>query len=266
MAENSAIEWTDSTFNPWIGCTRVSPGCDNCYAAAQDKFRKWTPEGWGGPRRRTSVGNWQMPQRWDRIARQEGRRFRVFCASLADVFEGRDDLRPTRERLWGLVRRTPNLDWQILTKRPEAIPDLMPPGDWPNVWLGTSVETQEYLWRADALRDAPQRVPVRFLSCEPLLGPLSLWDVLAGLQWVIVGGESGGEARPCRLAWVRDIILQCADQAVACFVKQLGRRPVLPATPGLLPVAIHDSKGGDWDEWPRDLRVRQFPGTAIQGG
>jgi protein gp37 len=261
MAERTGISWTDATFNPWRGCAKVSDGCKNCYAETFSGRNPAVLGVWGpnGTRPVAAESAWRQPRAWDRKAARDGVRRRVFCASLSDVFEDRPDLEAPRARLWDLIRATPHLDWQVLTKRPELIGKLMPAGAWPNVWLGTSVESQEWAWRIDALGDAPQEVPVRFLSAEPLLGPLTLWDVLGGIQWVIVGGESGGEARPCRLAWVRDLVIQCEDRNVAVFVKQLGRRPVLPDRPGLFPVAIADAKGGDVEEFPADLRVRRFP-------
>lgn len=175
-------------------------------------------------------------------------------------------LNHARERLWRLIRKTPNLTWQLLTKRPENIARMMPSGDWPNVWLGVSVESDEYRWRIDVLADVPHKVPVRFVSAEPLLGPLSyLTPSLGGIRWVIVGGESGGKARPLRVEWVRGIVCQCAlaEPRVACFVKQLGKGPQFehPTRRTLTPLPqYHDpGHGGDPADWPADLNVRQFP-------
>ncbi|WP_305970250.1 MULTISPECIES: DUF5131 family protein [unclassified Mameliella] len=181
MAEHSKIEWTDHTFNPWIGCTKVSPACDHCYAEAQDKFRKWTQDGWGphGPRRRTSEANWRKPLAWDRAAQKDSVRRKVFCASLADVFDNhRSIAQEWRRDLWQLIEDTPHLDWLLLTKRPQNFAKLAPArwihdGCPPNVWIGTTVENQ-----AEANRRIPEllriRARVRFLSCEPLLGPVDL--------------------------------------------------------------------------------------------
>lgn len=182
MAENSKIEWTDHTFNPWIGCTKVSPGCDNCYAEARMDHRlkqvQWGPH---GERKRTSAAYWRAPMAWDRKAAAAGVRHRVFCASLADLF---DNAVPSEWRadLFDLIKATPNLDWLLLTKRPQNIAKYLP-SDWdsgyPNVWLGTSVENQ-----TEADRRIPEllNVPavVRFLSMEPLLGPVDLREITDG--------------------------------------------------------------------------------------
>jgi protein gp37 len=219
MAEQTGIAWTQHTFNPWIGCTKVSLGCDHCYAEVDRPSRalgvRW---GRGQPRHRTAPVTWAQPLAWDRAATAEGRRHRVFCASLADVFDAEVD--PTwRADLWALIRATPHLDWQLLTKRPNLIARSLPPdwgAGWPHVWLGTSVERQDYIWRIDHLRRVP--AAVRFLSCEPLLGPLAL--DLTGMQWLIAGGESGAQRRPLDRAWVRGLRDQCQATGVAFFFKQ----------------------------------------------
>jgi protein gp37 len=264
MAENSHIEWTDHTFNPWIGCTKVSPGCDHCYAAAWDA--RWG-NGWGPhQRRRTSPANWRKPLAWDRDAAAAGTRARVFCASLADVFDNDGAITSGwRGDLWHLIHRTPNLDWLLLTKRPQNLARYLCPEEygnlppwgrgWPNVWLGTTVENQT---------EAERRIPhllatpaaVRFLSCEPLLGPvnlrkltakagvirpyLALVDALDGtcqslehesrdwfrlpaqIDWIICGGESGPGARPMHPDWARSLRDQCQAAGVPFFFKQWG--------------------------------------------
>lgn len=238
MAETSKIEWTDATFNPWLGCTKVSPGCDHCYAEQQDRHRGWTPEGWGGPRRRTSAEYWKQPLKWDRAAARQGERRRVFCSSLADVFDNQVDA-SWRTDLWNLIAATPHLDWLLLTKRPQNIKKMLPEnwGDgYPNVWLGTTVENQ-----AEADRRIPHllavQARVRFLSCEPLLGPVNLrnafivgpeggWEWWGAerhmLHWAIVGGESGPGARPMHPDWARSLRDQCAAAGVAFHFKQWG--------------------------------------------
>lgn len=195
MAEKTGIEWTDSTFNPWWGCTKISPACDHCYAADLDK--RTGGNHWGNvPRRRTSEKNWNEPRRWQKSAAQfmaeHGRKRRVFCASMADVF---DNQVPTewRDDLWALIRDCPDLDWLLLTKRPQNIAKMLP-AFWGevkgHVWLGTTVEDQE---RAD------QNIPhllrhdcaVRFVSCEPVLGPIDLRQWMA--EWGCACGYGGNE-------------------------------------------------------------------------
>lgn len=282
MGETTAIGWTDHTFNPWWGCVKVSPACNNCYAEA---FAKRTGNDvWGKTADRRFFGekHWNEPLKWARKAEAEGVRRRVFCASMADVFEDRRDLDDARAQLWDLIGVCHSLDWLLLTKRPENVERLVPPWwadcGWPiNIWLGTTVEDQ---------KRAEERIPVlaaipahtRFLSCEPLLGPLDLsrwlhleWmDALGpfdapasfrgdggwgremfatlngrcpSIDWVIVGGESGPGHRLLNLAYARDLVDQAAAAEVACFFKQVGGR-----TP---------SAGGDqldgrtWKEFPR---------------
>jgi protein gp37 len=194
VGEATKIQWCHHTFNPWIGCQRVSPGCVHCYAEAYDKRVGGVPKSqqqdgvgavlrWGpnAPRTRTSLSYWKQPLKWDREAQAAGVRKRVFCASLADVFEDRPELAPWREDLFGLIASTPHLDWLLLTKRPENIRRLHPEKHllsyartrWSNVWLGTTVEDQQ---RANERIPHLVAVPaaVRFLSCEPLLEPVNL--------------------------------------------------------------------------------------------
>lgn len=261
MAETK-IEWTAQylpdgtvipgyTFNPWIGCTRISQGCLHCYAETLMDTRygkvEWGPQ---GERLRTSDTYWKQPLKWNRQAGEEGRRARVFCASLSDVFEYFPGLTVIRTDLWRLIEATPNLDWLLLTKRPEHIMGMAPKAwedNWPaHVWIGTSVEDQK---TADKRIPELLKVPaaVRFLSCEPLLGPIDLRhiqyertveiDSLTGdfgvirplqgrsdakIHWVIVGGESGPNARPMNQAWARFLCDQCRTTGTAFFFKQWG--------------------------------------------
>lgn len=284
MAENSNIEWTHHTFNPWIGCTKVGPGCDHCYAEVwdsrglQQKETRWGPH---AARTRTSAANWRKPLAWDKAAAAAGERHRVFCASLADVFDNHASIMPDwRDDLWSLIKATPNLDWMLLTKRPGNIGNMLPvPFDfekqYPNVWLGCTVVNQ-----AEADRDVPKllAVPaaVRFLSMEPLLGPVALHNLPIGggrlnaltgetlfpdgdydpdndrLDLVIVGGESGHGARGMHPDWARSLRDQCVAAGVAFFFKQWGE---------WFPFGEVDaqgfentvSKGKDpavWHEWP----------------
>ena len=224
MAQNSAIEWTDDTFNPWWGCAKVSAGCEHCYAEAFAK--RFGHKVWGkhAGRRRFGDAHWDKPRLWNRDAEAAGTRRRVFCASMADVF---DENGPPedRRRLWALIEDTPRLDWLLLTKRPHLAADTLPSA-WldtpkPNVWLGTSVESMEVLDRIEELRQVP--AALRFLSIEPLLGELR--DLpLEGIGWVIVGGESGSKARPMSADWVRRIRDECVDAGIPFFFKQWGGR------------------------------------------
>lgn len=309
MAENSGIQWTNHTFNPWRGCTKVSAGCANCYADAMSGRNPKVLGVWGpnGTRVVAAEGQWKLPLKWDRAAKAAGRRDRVFCASLADVFEdwkggltasgapchvwtdgkawkvdeynsaavlteNNPGFRPlrlddVRQRLFDLIDQTPNLDWLLLTKRPENIARMMPKRfefdpaasselacavetevAHRNVWIGTSVEDQK---TADERIPHLLRVPaaVRFLSMEPMLGPvdLKMWDPLhpksdgqwmasvegvgvtdmnragpTGIGWVICGGESGPDARPMHPAWARSLRDQCQAAGVPFFFKQWG--------------------------------------------
>lgn len=229
MAKNSQIEWTHHTFNPWWGCTKISPACQNCYADTW--ARRMGHHLWGrdASRRFFSDSHWRDPLVWNEEARSEKERHRVFCASMADVFERRADLNNERKRLWTLIENTPWLDWLLLTKRPQNIGEMVPwTGDkWPaNIWLGTTVENQKFAEeRLPSL--LKHRAAVRFLSCEPLLGPLDLtsWFRKRGFQpidWVIAGGESGGGARPMHPDWPTNLLSQCQTAGVAFHFKQWG--------------------------------------------
>lgn len=232
MGEQTKIEWCDMTFNPWIGCTKLSPGCQNCYALdlMETRYRKvkWGPQ---GTRLRTSETYWKQPYKWNKQAKKQGTRFRVFCASLADMFEDREELIDWRRDLLILMENTPYLDWLLLTKRPENVMSMIEQasgthnahtwfeGMGRRVWMGTSVEDQ---------KNADERIPellkiparIRFLSAEPLLGPIYLahawlYDYVTGrrdhafIDWVIVGGESGPKARPMHPDWARSLRDQC---------------------------------------------------------
>lgn len=224
MAENTAISWTDNTFNPRWGCTKVGPGCDNCYASAFDKrtggnFFNGTVEP-----RVTSFGNWKKPIRWNKEALRTGKRIKVFCGSMCDVFDATGN-QSWRDRLWELIRNTPMLDWQLLTKRPENIVSMLP-NDWgskgyPNVWLGVTCENKKHGYpRIDILRFIPAKI--RFISAEPLLeGDMD--DIyLDGIDWVIVGGESGPGCRKMEKDWAKTLIDTCEDQNTPVFFKQWG--------------------------------------------
>lgn len=240
--EQSKIEWTDHTFNPWWGCQKVSDGCKNCYAETLDNRYHHEQPHWGpgSSRKAMSENYWKQPIKWNEAAKASMKKYKVFCASMADVFEGHPDTLPHLSRLFNLIEATPNLIWQLLTKRPENIATLVYTkwGDTlpENIWLGTSVENQEM---------ADKRIPELiksvtasklFLSMEPLLSPVeltkvttkmpgtgdTLWHVLPAIDWVIVGGESGHNSRPMHPDWVRKIRDDCYKNNVAFFFKQWG--------------------------------------------
>ena len=202
-----------------MGCTKVSPGCLNCYAEFQMDTR-WhrVPWGRGNPRTRTTVDYWKQPLRWNREAAEAGTRTLVFCASLGDVFDT-EVPKQWRDDVFALIRDTPNLDWQLLTKRPGEAVKYAAGIQWPqNAWIGTSIEDQKRAGRAQIITKIP--APVRFLSVEPLLGPVTL--NLTDIGWVIVGGESGSRHRPMQMEWARSVRDQCRAAGVAFFFKQWG--------------------------------------------
>lgn len=376
----TSIQWTSTiakdgtvipgyTFNPWIGCTKVAPGCANCYAEADMDNRRgrvhWGPH---GTRSRTSDSYWRDPIKWNKAAQESGERHRVFCASLADIFEdwtggfvdtqGRTlhrgkpwgvkekyvydhmkigqsvaTIHDLRADLFELIDATPHLDWLLLTKRPENILRIICPNEDPdfedngvfqyhrkNLWLGTSISDQETANKAiPELLRCRELASVLFISAEPLLGPVDLsrvgnhdgtcanrfdgnclyvgdiggaeyaWSPRNFIRWVIAGGESGPNARPCNPKWIRSLSEQCKAASVPCFVKQLGGNIVLRndevedqfnnndtgwPDPHVeydihgfrenfqgadCRICLQDKKGGNPDEWPADLRVREFP-------
>lgn len=250
MGDNTAISWATHTFNPHIGCTKVSPGCDNCYALAWDeRFEGGIHWGPGAPRRRTSAANWRKPHRWNRDALASGQRARVFSASLADVFDNAIDPLWRRD-LARLIRDTPMLDWMLLTKRIGNVPKMVRDdfdGELPaNVWLGASIVVQ-----SEADRDIPKllSIPaaVHWLSMEPLLERVVVDPVqMAELDMIVVGGESGGGARHFDLSWARDLLEQARDGDTAYHFKQMSQ-------------ADHPTGYDDPETFPQDLRVREFP-------
>jgi len=214
MAEKSAIEWTNSTWNPVTGCTKVSPGCKHCYAQTFAERWRGIP---GHPYEQGfDLRLWperlELPLAWKKPRT-------IFVNSMSDLFHEEIPLSFIRK----VFRTMEKASWhtfQILTKRSERMAEVASGLSWsPNVWMGVSIETAEYLWRADHLREVP--AAIRFLSLEPLLGPLGAID-LSGIHWVIVGGESGRGARPMEIGWVRDIRKQCRQHHVPFFFKQWG--------------------------------------------
>jgi protein gp37 len=330
--QNSKIEWTDHTFNPWIGCTKVSPGCAHCYAEVSTRARVLRAQGietWGKGGQRQRTQTWKDPIRWNQkpwvcercgeavsdreehnkkfgCTHGEYHRARVFCASLADWLDNEVPVQWLADLL-KLIHDTPNLDWLLLTKRPENWTRIIGAswtglhvsgsgspefanwlGTWfhggapANVWVGTTVENQAMAdERIPQLTSIPARI--RFLSCEPLLESVDLGmgayscvvknsrslNLRKVIDWVIVGGESGKDARPFNVAWARDIVKQCKAAGVAAFVKQLGKQPLHERWPKaerdfsnygrVETLKLKDNKGGDINEFPADLRVREFP-------
>jgi len=291
MGKNSSISWTHHTFSPWWGCVEVSPACDECYARVL--ANRWGFDVWGkdAPRRFFTDKHWNEPLKWDAAAAKAGERHRVFCASMADVFEDRRDLDIWRLRLYTLIEKTPNLDWMLLTKREKAIRKLLP-FQWtmsprPNVWLGVTAENQR---RAEERIPALLEVPavVHWVSAEPLLSHINFepwiagykhdvthdrhdapdgarvggevrsgdqWFREKGIDWVIVGGESGHHARRMDPEWANDIRRQCSGK-VAYHFKQKGR--VLAGE-----LKCKDREGKDLSEWPKEFQVQEFPKVAV---
>jgi protein gp37 len=272
MGKTTAISWCDHTFNPWIGCTKVSPGCANCYAETQNKRYNWNPEGWGPekPRRRTSDTYWREPIKW---AKKAACIERVFCSSLADVFDPEVPLE-WQMQLFDLINQTGDcesldvcgvgLEWLLLTKRPENIAAMIP--DWwlagppPYVRIGVTAENQEM-----ADKRIPELLKVwkgkNFVSYEPALGKINFLRAVCGnnicsqsishqirqisaIDWVITGGESGAGCRPMDLDWARSARDQCKVAGVPFFFKQVGGFP---------------QKQDDPEAWPADLRIQEFP-------
>lgn len=350
MGEVTNISWCHHTFNPWRGCQKVHAGCTNCYAETLSKRNPGTLGEWGpsGSRVLASSAMWREPIKWNKAALKAGERRRVFCASLADVFEdwrgpivhsngdrvyldvNDGSLTPeryideyphefpaasmgdVRARLFAMIESTPWLDWLLLTKRPENVRAMWPEDSRrANAWLGTSISDQETAdkWLPDLLK-LRDLTPVLFASAEPLIGAVKLGRFLgthcdvcgepamkcpnacagkckqnthAVLDWIIAGGESGHNARPCQVDWLRSIVEQGKAAGVPVFVKQFGAH--VEATDAIDPIdqfpndriprfsqgggpntaRIHlsDKKGGDPEEWPLDLRVREFPVSRL---
>lgn len=232
MADHSGIEWTEATWNPTVGCTKVSPGCDHCYAERLTKrFVQAYPNGFALTLRPDVL---DLPRRWKRPRL-------VFVNSMSDLFHAKVPESYIRE-VFAVMESCPQHTFQVLTKRAERLARMAPRLPWPsNVWMGVSVESSEYLWRIDYLRRVP--AAVRFVSAEPLLGSLGRID-LVGIHWLIGGGESQVGARPADLNWFRELRDQCHAANVAFFLKQLGGHPHKCGGDK----AVLD--GRRWTEWP----------------
>lgn len=222
--QDSLISWTDNTANFWMGCENVSPGCAHCYAETLVTNRMRLNV-WGAPERTARqpvAGVFANVRRWNRRAEASGQRAKVFVMSLGDFFEDHPTADAIRPQAWQTIRDSPWLDFQLLTKRPENIPDRLPAGwPWPNVWLGTTIENDKFTHRADLLRAVP--AAVHFISAEPLLGPLPSLD-LTDIEWLIVGGESGPGFREMDHAWARQLRAACHRAGTVFFFKQSAAR------------------------------------------
>lgn len=258
MGENSKIEWTDHTFNPWIGCTKIDELCSNCYAEKYSE--RWGHAKWGprGDRKKTADSNWNKPYAWNRQAKKEGVRKRVFCASLSDVFDDHESIKQEwRDQLWKIIKETEHLDWLLLTKRPENYVKFLP-ADWgqgyPNVWLGCSIGDQ--IGR-DARMDAFINTPayIHFISAEPLLHVYELPQY--GIDFLIIGGESGtlAKIRTLNLSVVKHMLMQAKNKGIKVFFKQLGSALSKQ-------YKLNDGHGGTFEEYPELLdwlKIREIP-------
>jgi protein gp37 len=225
MADKSEIEWTEATWNPTTGCDRTSPGCDNCYALTlakrlkamgQGKYQRDGDPRTSGPGFELTLhpGALALPKSWDAPRT-------IFVNSMSDLFHPKVPLNYIRQ-VFDIIAETPRHTYQVLTKRSKRLAKVAECLEWPpNLWMGVSIEDSRYSFRVSHLQVVP--AAIRFLSCEPLLGPLDNLE-LEGIQWVIVGGESGPGARPMDPDWVRSIRDQCAEVGVAFFFKQWGGR------------------------------------------
>jgi len=257
MSDGSKIEWTQVTWNPTTGCDRISAGCDNCYALelarrlkamGSPKYQKDGDPRTSGP----GFGLTLHPDTLGTPFTWSGRRL-VFVNSMSDLFHARVPL-DFVQQVFAVIWETPQHTYQVLTKRASRLPRIAEKLDWPpNLWMGVSVEDGSELGRVHQLQTVPAEV--RWLSCEPLIGPLGDVD-LSGISWVVAGGESGRGARRCELRWLRELHAVCAEWEIPFFCKQLGS--VLGRQLGAGP------KGGDWHRWPEDLRIREFPATPAE--
>lgn len=277
MGAESKIEWTDATFNIVWGCEKISPGCKNCYADSLSS--RYGFDVWGADKARRVFGDkhWQEPLAWNRKAEKRGAPMKVFCSSMCDIGEDHQTVAKERAKLWPLIKATPWLIWQLLTKRADRLAAILP-ADWgagyANAWLGVSVEDQKHAdLRVPHLLETP--AAVRFLSVEPMLGPVNL-DPYLGLEcrhhgahiegdtgalvcskcdetpapdWVIIGGESGNGARPMHEEWARELAARCRRAAVPVFVKQMG----------LVYGKAHGGNDKGSDVIPADMQSKQFP-------
>lgn len=278
MGDSTKIPYVDYTWNPWLGCEPVHTGCLNCYAKRQwPRFE--IPE---GRRKRAAESTLRKPLVWNRKAEKEGVRRRVMCGSLMDLFEDHPDVAGSRRAVFRIIQQTPHLDWIIPTKRPERVFDLWPRrplgdgerGTRPrkrlhlsNVCVLASVSDQKTYDAATlCLYHARNLVGTLGLSIEPLVGPIEALprphgphNIATCFEWLVIGGESGPGARPCHVEWIRDLVEAGRNACVAVYVKQLGDNAWENHLSLSFPKDLQAPKGGDPEEWPSDLRIRQFP-------
>lgn len=250
MGDTTTISWTHATYNPWIGCQKVSPACDNCYAEVWDsRFNGGSHWGPGAPRRRTTIQTRNKPHKWNREALAAGVRTRVFCASLADVFDNAVDPQWRRD-LAKTIRETPALDWLLLTKRIGNAAYMIErdfDGELPgNVWLGASVAEQKSADRdVERLLEIP--ATIHWLSMEPLIERVKIDpEMMNKLDMIVVGGESGANARHMDLDWAYDLLEQARAGQTLFHFKQLSEHD-------------HPRTYDDFDTFPEDLKIREMP-------
>ncbi|MBA3531044.1 MAG: phage Gp37/Gp68 family protein [Ardenticatenales bacterium] len=237
MSTGSKIEWTDATWNPVTGCLEVSPGCDHCYARTFAERFRGVP---GHPYEqgfdlRLWYNRLEHPLKWKKPRR-------IFVNSMSDLFH-KDVPEEFIREAFEVMKQADWHNFQILTKRPQRLASLASTLPWPpHVWMGVSIENDEYTWRADYLRKIP--AIVRFISAEPLLGPLPSLR-LEGIHWLITGGESGVGHRPCEMDWVRDLRDRCIKQNISFFHKQWGGRTAK--------IGGRELDGRTWDQYPQEL-------------
>lgn len=286
MAETTGIGWCHHTWSQHRGCAKVSTGCEFCYAEKGSHRNPAILGIWGIHGTRPINADWGKPVSWNRKATQAGERHRIF-PSLCDWLEDREELVKTRSRFMNLVCQTRNLDWLLLTKRPENYSRLIARSleiliekhatdtvrKWmdcapENVWNGVSVENQEYAEKRLPIL-VETKAAIRWVSYEPALGPVDFRPWLDRIDWIVCGGESGSKARPFHMEWAEDVAQQCADAGVAFFMKQVGANPFMrpPGAWGHVdppPMKFKAKKGDDINEWPEHLRIQEYPKNRLQ--